>query len=706
MDPGAAFDLLDSLIATGPATPGVFALDWERWREHHPGGRGPRFALARGPSQETSATETSAGHASASARLEIEAAPPERRADLLRAWLRRRVSTLLLIPEPRLEHDRSLQELGLDSLGAVELNNRIAGELGVKLSVTLLLRGASLAELSTTISERMQQATEPTSAEQSIAPPYELPQLQPDLRNRFEPFPLTEVQQAYWAGRSGDFELGNTGVYAYVEFDSPGLNVDRLERAIMLLVARHEVLRTVFLEDGSQRFLEHAPTWSLPRVDLRTLDEAAAIATLERMRGELSHQVLDATSWPLFDVRVALLPDDAAMVRVFIGFDMLIGDARSMHVLGEELVALYDHPEVELPEAPLSFRDYVLAERAHRSHSVSRAARSYWSARVPTLPLGPQLPLARKPRELDRPKFCHRSFRLPAAAWSQLKTRAAAVGLTPSGVLLAALAEVLATWARTPHFTMISTLYNRLPLHPRVDEAVGDFTSLVSLEVDHRGLDSFAGRALRLHARFLEDLEHRSIGGVEVLRELARHHGSSVVIPVNFTSMLGRVWGSWSAAGRGRVVYSVSQTPQLYIDEQVAEFAGELLVNWDVIEELFHPGMIDDMFAAMRALIEALADDEAAWDAPAQLLPSSQLDERAEANRTASPSSDARLHHVRAQVGEARAGVLVPRAAGDRAFGRVGGAPALDQAFDLGAAGVELVVAEGAHLVKNGRPKI
>ena len=42
-----------------------------------------------------------------------------------------------------------------------------------------------------------------------------LAEVHPDLENRFEPFPLTDLQQAYLIGRSEGIELGNISCHCY-----------------------------------------------------------------------------------------------------------------------------------------------------------------------------------------------------------------------------------------------------------------------------------------------------------------------------------------------------------------------------------------------------------------------------------------------------------------------------------------------------------
>ncbi len=45
--------------------------------------------------------------------------------------------------------------------------------------------------------------------------PPSLPRLQPDPEHDFKPFPLTDVQQAYWLGQSELFGLGKVATHLY-----------------------------------------------------------------------------------------------------------------------------------------------------------------------------------------------------------------------------------------------------------------------------------------------------------------------------------------------------------------------------------------------------------------------------------------------------------------------------------------------------------
>src|SRR5207253_757854 len=113
-------------------------------------------------------------------------------------------------------------------------------------------------------------------------------------------------------------------------------------------------------------------------------------------------------------------------------------------------------------------------------------------------------------------------------------------GLTPTGMMLAAFAEVLGYWSKSDGLTLNLTLFNRLPLHEQVNQIVGDFTTLTMLGIESRPTETFEQRAKRIQEQLWEDLDHRYFSGIELVRELARSRKdlTSAIMPVVFTSLL------------------------------------------------------------------------------------------------------------------------------------------------------------------------
>ena len=228
--------------------------------------------------------------------------------------------------------------------------------------------------------------------------------------------------------------------------------------------------------------------------------------------------------------------------------------------------------------------------------------------------------LAVDPATIARPNFVRRHAQLEKADWQALQERATQMGVTPSGLLMTAYAEVLGAWSRTSRFCLNVTTFNRMPLHKDINNVVGDFTSLTLLAVD-TALDdsSFALRARQTQEQLWSDLDHRSYSGVEVIRDLARarNQAPGALMPVVFTS---RLFNDPRVAAMdeqdfsyGEVVYSISQTPQVWIDAQVQEEAGKLIWSWDTVDELFPEGMMDDLFHAHTKLLEDLSRNEDLW---------------------------------------------------------------------------------------------
>jgi len=553
---------------------------------------------------------------------------PERVAAIARLF-----AASLAVPQVGVRDD--FFALGGDSLQAGALLSRVASELQLEASLPAFLQDPTPSGLA--------RAVVPTAATGPRV-------LDADGAGRFEPFPLTEVQEAYWVGRGAGFELGNVACRGYYEVDARDLDLGRLESAFRRLVERHDMLRAVVDPDGRQRVLETAPEWRIPVTDLSAADPAAVEAGLRAIRDELVLEVKPSDRWPLYEVRATRLPGDR--LRLHFSFEALVFDAWSRRLVLLEWKKLYAAPDAALPPLGLTFRDYVLAERRLRGSQDERRSEAYWRARLDTLPAGPELPLARDPASVGPPRFATVERRLAAAEWEALRARARRAGLTPAGVLLAAFAETLRAWSRSPRFTINLTLFNRQPLHSDVNAVVGDFTSLTMLEVDPRAGTTFEARARTLQTQLWRDLDHRHFGGVRVLRERARRLGPGApAMPVVFTSQLGLdpegapsdAWG-WL----GRVVDTVLQTPQVWLDLGAAEEGGELVLTWSFVPALFADGLMPDVFAAYVSLLERLSGSADAWraswrESARALLPTEQVARRGTYNETRGPVAERRL---------------------------------------------------------------
>ncbi|GJJ00870.1 hypothetical protein RugamoR64_14080 [Duganella rhizosphaerae] len=508
-------------------------------------------------------------------------------------------------------HD-SFFALGGHSLLAFQLVSKVRDAFQVDLPLQQLFINPTIAGLARAISE-----LRGTSAAYD-ATLNALPVVVTDPASRHLPFALTEVQQAYWLGRNEVFEFGNVTTHSYDEMGTVDIDTARFERAWNKVVARHDMLRAEILHDGTQRILATVPNYAVDVLDLRHATPEQCEAGIESVRAQMSHQMLDVHHWPVFDVRVTLLP--GADARIHFSNDALIFDVWSFVIIIEDLVKFYLDEAVELPALTLSFRDYVIAEDKIRATERYRRSLAYWRERVRDLPAAPDLPMAMDPTLLKKPRFTRLHQAFDRETWARLKQRAVRNGLTTTGLMLAAYAEVLARYSADPAFSLNLTFLNRHPMHPQVNDIVGEFTSLTLLSVDLAQGATFAERARRVQADLWNDLEHHDISGVQVLRDLTRAHGGATraKMPVVFTSALVVPIPVRQEAFPITPIYrdGVTQTSQVWLDCGVWEDDHVLLCNWDVVLELYPAGLIEDMFAAYCHLTRRLADDDAAWDSP------------------------------------------------------------------------------------------
>ncbi|HZB50013.1 MAG TPA: amino acid adenylation domain-containing protein, partial [Mycobacteriales bacterium] len=513
--------------------------------------------------------------------------------------LRELVADVLVVPAASVAPDRALTALGLDSLRAAELQERMQRRWGVEVDVVELLAGLTPTDLGALVAAggSARPDTAPAAAPAGAAG---------------DPFPLTDLQQAYLAGRTAGFELGGVGTHAYLEFGRRGLDPARAGAALHRLAERHDMMRAVILPDGTQRVLPALSGSPLAVDDLRSDPDPAG--SLNRTRARMSRQVHDPYRGPVFEVRLSLLPD--AEVRLHLSFDLLILDARSILQVLTEWGQLYAGVELPPVTGP-SFRDFVLARRDREGRDRA-ARRAELRRRAAELQPGPGLPLAVDPATIGQPRFGRHSARLDRELLARLRAAARAEGVTLAALLGAAFAEVLALHSERRPFTLTLTSFER----PAVDvgrQVTGEFTSLLLVGVEAAAA-TFADRVRGFAAALLREMAGRDINGVALLREHARTHAGGgpprPVAPVVFTSLLeDAAVLDWL----GEQEYAISQTPQVWLDHQVMVHRGELVLLWDAVEDLFPAGFLDAMFGAYQELLRAVADRDR-WARPGREL--------------------------------------------------------------------------------------
>lgn len=520
-------------------------------------------------------------------------------------------SQVLEIDKGNISISANFFDLGGNSIKTIQIISRINKELELEIKFRDFIQLATIANLSDFILKN-----------ENVKKNIMYPLKSPDLENIHAPFPLTEVQLAYLMGRNSQFELGGVSTHGYFELSTP-ISIELLNDSLNKLIRRHAMLRAIIMENGQQRILEGITGYEIKIEDLRDMSAEEQLERIKVERERMSQDTFKPDQWPLFEIVAFKLPGDISYFCI--GFDPLISDGTSIDIIFSEIIKFNENPELELPELEFSFRDYMLALQELRISEIYKRDKKYWLGKLAGFPPFPALPLKSDPLQVVKPIFkLHRKI-IPKALWRRLKSCARKKNITSSALLCTIYAEILAYWSNQPRLAVNLTVFNRYPFHEDVEKIVGDFTSLILLEIDLEPGTSFWDRAKKVQETIWDALEHRHYDGLEFMRELGKRDNikNRAVMPIVFTSMLANESVDEEGDSENGSLqeesldnesqqkgFSTSQTSQVYIDYSVREAMGNLYVNWAYVENLFDPEVIDSMFAQNIMKITKLAQGE------------------------------------------------------------------------------------------------
>lgn len=421
-------------------------------------------------------------------------------------------------------------------------------------------------------------------------------------------FPLTDVQWAYILGRKKEFKAGDVATHYYNEVVTE-IDVKRLEKALNQVIAHHPMLHTVILENGTQYELEKYDYYTIRQYDLTSYKEEEKAVFLTEQRERLSHYNYPAGTWPMFTFEAAKL--DETHSQIFISIDLVIADADSILILFNDLYMYYTNPELKREASSVTFQQFVKHMEAVKKTEKYEIDRQYWKNQIPVLAKGPMLPQKKKEVRLEN-KFKRFMYVFEAKEWRKCREFLTKYGMIRTTYLCQCYREVLEHWCGSSQFSINLTTSNRGKM-PGAERVIGDFTSLTILPMpEDYTCDDFWKNAKKLQRKFMEVYSHAAYDGISVEREYIKYHNlqNEVPFPVVFTSIMGGKKEEFTKEFFGNSVYSLSQTPQVYLDCQVSEEEDVLIVSWDYADNRFEEDMIKQMFAQFVALIRATGEKE------------------------------------------------------------------------------------------------
>ena len=333
-------------------------------------------------------------------------------------------------------------------------------------------------------------------------------------------FPCTVAQRKHWAfdqARPGDPTLNIAARWRL----EGHVRVSLLERSLQMIVARHETLRTKFVErDGLPvQIVMMSAAFNLPLVDLTGLSEPERlVAAGEKARDE-AIQPFDLTRPPL--LRATLLRLEPTVCELLVTTHHMVGDCWSNGVLAQEMADIYEAlcagATPSLPVLEMQFGDYARWQQAWLDQGGADRAELYWHGHLAGLPSF-HAPTDRKAPVRSAGLGDIMGMPVPAALADAAQGLARAHGATFFMLGVATMATLLHRWTGATEVVFGTQVAGRNEME--LEALVGHFVNTVVLRIRTTAASSFASLLDNVREIVGDALEHAAAPIENVLQDL------------------------------------------------------------------------------------------------------------------------------------------------------------------------------------------
>lgn len=538
--PEVGMTVLERVIGQDLSEIVICEADWSRvlaWYLKHPA----LFAhLAKAENAETAVEDTGLGN--------LAEADPETRKSLIEEHLADLIANVLRCKRSQVELNQSLNALGIDSIMATELRNKIANHFGQNIPIVRLLSGSSIAKLAEELLENINESlavkqNEAAAAIDNLARVLESDQQEEQNGEELtvvDEYPLSYGQKAIWFINQllPDSAAYNIGGAMYIPSQ---LNIDALDQAVKDIISRHPALRTnFFIREGEP----YQRVYAARQEGLTVIDvQGKSWDEIRRMIIADNQKPFDLAEDPLYRIRLYKQSEKDYYFAVTIYH--IISDAWSNYMFIDEMQALYNKyangKTADLPKPTASYKEFVEWENRMVNSLKGSRMFQYWKNHLPE-----EIPILNLPTDKPRPKVqtsngASYNFIIDEQLTKGLKELSKTGEATAFMVLLSVFYILLNKYSAQEDIIVGSPVAGRT--QPQFSKVYGYFVNPLPLRASFKGDPSFNDFLQQVKQTVLKGLENQEYPFALLVERLGleRDPSRSAVFQVLFVLLNHRV---------------------------------------------------------------------------------------------------------------------------------------------------------------------
>ncbi|BBB56342.1 non-ribosomal peptide synthetase [Candidatus Megaera polyxenophila] len=283
-------------------------------------------------------------------------------------------------------------KLGGHSLSAMQIVSRISYIYNIDIPLRIIFENPILMDLANSIL---------LSQNRFLSLSVIIPQVKSDY------VPLSFAQQRLWFLDQILPDIALYNIPIALKFTG-FLDVLALEKALNVLIRRHESLRTIFSIKDGEAYQVILPNLVLDIknniIDLSMIEKDKQEAMVDHLAEIEANYVFDLTSGPLIRSKLLILSPD---IHIFLmTLHHIISDGWSTAIMFKELSILYNSyllkKEILLPKLFVQYADFSIWQRSYVTGEVLERQLDYWKQQLADIPIKLNLPTDKvRPKELN-----------------------------------------------------------------------------------------------------------------------------------------------------------------------------------------------------------------------------------------------------------------------------------------------------------------